>query len=160
MANNRWRRVEKLKKQEVKRQLTKSKLVDAAINFIKAFAKAVKMVIETFEVIAKSIIEFSSDIEDLFKIEKVKQMNFELYKGGFCVTGENPYETEEWLFRKELSNETKLVFQGYDANLCPLPNFSERIMNDWNKKVIAKAMRVTKDFKGDVWLDDCQIKFK
>lgn len=85
-------------------------------------------------------------------------MSVKYYEGGFSVTGKSYYETEEWLLSKKDSNEKKLVFHGYDANLYAIPNFSSRKMNDWNKKVIAKAMRVTRSFKGEVWLDDCQIK--
>ena len=83
------------------------------------------------------------------------------YKAGFTVYGENPIETEEWLY-DENSSKNKLRFLGYDANLCPLPNLSTRPKNDYNKKWSEKlnkiALEYTKDFQGEVWLDDVLIK--
>lgn len=84
------------------------------------------------------------------------------YKAGFTVNGKEPYETEEWIYSEEYSNDNKIVFLGYDANLMAMPNLSERFINDYNKKWFEKqkrkALMFTKDFKGEVWLDDIKIK--
>ena len=84
------------------------------------------------------------------------------YKGGFTITGNHPIETEDWLFQKDKSDQNKLVFYGYDANLFPMPNLSERPDNAYNRKWFEKlkntALEFTKDFKGEVWLDDVKIK--
>lgn len=85
---------------------------------------------------------------------------FDKYESGFVVTYEHPIMTEEWLLSKERSSQNKLVFLGYDANLCPMRDFSERIKNKDSKKVIQVALERTKEFNGEVWLDDVQIKEK
>lgn len=86
----------------------------------------------------------------------------EKYTGGFTVRGKHPIETEEWTLSEKYSNEGRLVFLGYDANLYPMPNFSERpnnkISNAWKEKVIERALEYTKDFNGEVWLDDVKVK--
>lgn len=84
------------------------------------------------------------------------------YKRGFTVNGEHPIETEDWIFSPEDSNPNKLVFLGFDANLYPMPNLSKRPDNEYNrewfKKLKKTALEFTKDFKGEVWLDDVKIK--
>lgn len=80
------------------------------------------------------------------------------YKSGFTVNGREPYMTEDWLFSKEHSSDKKLVFQGYDANMCPMRDFSKRPKSGWNQKVINNALEFTQDFDGEVWLDDVRIK--
>lgn len=89
----------------------------------------------------------------------MKQEILEKYKAGFEVN--HPKESmcdEEWLFEKDHSSDEKLVFFGYDANLFPMPNFSTWPETDWKNKVIRVALKRTKDFKGEVWLDDVKIK--
>lgn len=86
---------------------------------------------------------------------------FDKYKAGFDVELGHRILTEIWCFEEKQSNENKLVFYGYDANLFPLPNLSER--NDksnhiWVKKAKEKALELTKGFNGEVWLDDVKIK--
>ncbi len=84
------------------------------------------------------------------------------WKGGFTVRGKHPYETEDWFYSEKYSNKNKLVFQGYDANLHPMPNLSTRPKNDYNNKWLEKLRRTalvhTKGFKGEIWLDDVKIK--
>ena len=46
------------------------------------------------------------------------------YKRGFTVSTKHPIETIEWLYSEENSDENKLVFLSYDANLYPCSNFS------------------------------------
>lgn len=82
------------------------------------------------------------------------------YKNGFIVNFEDPIFTENWLFSKELSSKDKLVFLGYDANLFPLPDFIGRPKNKYTDKVIEIALELTKEFNGEVWLEDVQIKEK
>ncbi|MGM0199678.1 hypothetical protein [Enterococcus sp. DIV1314a] len=82
------------------------------------------------------------------------------YQRGFIVTGDKPYMTEEWRFQKNQSNNKKIVFYGYDANLCPMSAMSTWPETKWKKKVINIALKLTKDFKGEVWLDDVRIKNK
>lgn len=66
--------------------------------------------------------------------------------------------TEEWLFNEELSNENKLQFLGYDANLFSMPDWNELDLdNAWHRLRIKKAQQFTKDFKGEVWLDKIRI---
>lgn len=79
------------------------------------------------------------------------------YKAGFEVYGKHDIETVEWLFGEKESSDTKLVFLAYDANLCPLPEFSKWNETEWKQKQIDTALKVTKDFDGDVWLDDIMI---
>lgn len=80
------------------------------------------------------------------------------YKGGFSVNGKHPIETVEWLFGDKESSDSKLVFLAYDANLCALPDFSNWNKTDWKQNQIEKALAVTSEFNGEVWLDDVQIK--
>ena len=87
--------------------------------------------------------------------------NLDKYKAGFDVELGHRILTEIWCFEEKLSNENKLVFYGYDANLFPLPNLSER--NDksnqmWVEQAKEEALELTKDFNGEVWLDDIKIK--
>ncbi len=58
----------------------------------------------------------------------------------------------------EESNETKLMFKAYDANLWPLSDAST-----WNKKWRKKQIKfldkaVSKDFIGEIWLDDVLVR--
>lgn len=87
--------------------------------------------------------------------------NFDKYKAGFDVELGHRILTEIWCFEEKQSNDNKLVFYGYDANLLPLPFLSQR--NDksnqmWVEKAKEIALELTKDFKGEVWLDDVRIK--
>lgn len=80
----------------------------------------------------------------------------EKYKCGF--SNGLGYETVEFLFDEKESDELKLAFQAYDANLCPLPDAST-----WNKKWLKKQSdfldsAISKDFIGEVWLDDVLIR--
>lgn len=89
--------------------------------------------------------------------------NFDKYKAGFDVEKGHRILTEIWCFEEKQSNDNKLVFYGYDANLFPLPNLSERTNYGdkmWVEKAKEIALELTKDFKGEVWLDDVKIKEK
>jgi hypothetical protein len=79
------------------------------------------------------------------------------YKGGFSVQGKGQWCEVEWIFSSKHSNENEILFQAYDANLCPLPNFSKWNDESWKQKQIDRALQVTKEFSGDVWLDDVKI---
>ena len=74
----------------------------------------------------------------------------------------HPITSEEWLYNKEYSTESKVVYQGYDANMMPLPDLSTIQDNDYTRAykagLISKVLEVTKGFKGEVWLDDVCIK--
>ena len=80
------------------------------------------------------------------------------YKSGFTVSGKHPIEEVEWLFNEEESTEIKLLFQAYDAALYPLLNLSGWKNGDWENKNIQAGLERTKDFTGEVWLDDVKIK--
>ena len=80
------------------------------------------------------------------------------YQGGFTVQGPCDWTEVEWIYSNKHSTDSKLVFQAYDANLWPLPNFSTWLIDDWKQKQINKALLVTKDFAGEVWLDDTKVK--
>lgn len=80
------------------------------------------------------------------------------YRAGFAVKSDNPMCGEDWMFDKKSSTNEKLVFQGYDANLFPLPNLSTWPETMWKQKVIQTGMQRTIDFTGEVWLDDVRIK--
>ena len=85
----------------------------------------------------------------------------EKYKSGFTVEvidGECSVWDMEWLFDEENTTENKLVFMGYDANLCPAPNFSTWKENKWKQKQIDTGLKRARDFEGEVWLDDVRIK--
>ena len=82
------------------------------------------------------------------------------YKRGFKVlpSGVNSIFEEEWLFREDLSNENKLQFLGYDANLFPLPEWdTPNLSKMWDRLRIKVAQRFTKDFSGEVWLDNVRV---
>ena len=79
------------------------------------------------------------------------------FKGGFTVSGKHPIESIEWIL-EENSNDDKIVFQAYDANLHPLPNISNWENKELINKQINKALIITKEFYGEVWLDDIKIK--
>lgn len=81
-----------------------------------------------------------------------------LPNGAFIVRGQRDFMTEEWFLSDKHSTGSKLVFIGYDANLFPTVNFSERPKSKWNQKVIDRALEFTKDFDGEVWLDDYKVK--
>ena len=80
------------------------------------------------------------------------------YRDGFMIKGSHPILDEEWLYEEELSTANKLVFYGYDANLCALRDFSKRQNSEWKQKIIDTALIFTGDFNGEVWLDDVCIK--
>ena len=80
------------------------------------------------------------------------------YRGGFIIKGSHPILDQEWLYQEELSNANKLVFYGYDANLCPLRNFSKRPNGNAKQKIINTTLDFTKEFSGEVWLDDVCVK--
>jgi len=80
------------------------------------------------------------------------------YKAGFTIHGKHPCETEEWLYAEEHSNDKKLVFFGYDANLCALPYLGKRLPCPSYSKLRNRALEFTEKFKGEVWLDDVRIK--
>jgi len=80
------------------------------------------------------------------------------YEAGFDYDDPiDPIGDEEWLFSEKNSNNKKLVFLGYDANLWPMPNFSKRT-DRLKSTIVNLALERTKDFEGEVWLDDVQIK--
>lgn len=82
----------------------------------------------------------------------------EKYKSGFDVHGKHDIETVNWLIDSKDSNETELFFMAYDANLYPMPDFSSWNNNEFKQKQIDAALKRTKDFDGEVWLDDVRIK--
>lgn len=94
----------------------------------------------------------------------------ELYnkvKGGFVYNnslaeyGEfKDWATEEWLLNKDKSTDNKLVFEGYDANLCGLPNLSSRPKTSWTDTLITSTLGMFSWFNGEIWLDDVKIKDK
>lgn len=81
-----------------------------------------------------------------------------IYDNGFDVYGKSDWADVNWLYNEKASNEKELLFQAYDANLWPLPNFSTWKDKNWKQKQIEKALKFTKDFTGEVWLDDTKIK--
>lgn len=80
------------------------------------------------------------------------------YKAGFTTNGSHPIETVEWLLSEKDSSDIKLLFQAYDANLCPLPDLSKWKDKQYIDKQISKGIEVVQDFNGEVWLDDIKIK--
>ena len=78
------------------------------------------------------------------------------YEGGFC-NGEG-YEAVEFLLSKNISSDKALIFQAYDANLCPLPNASEWSEEWRTKQVEFLNGAVDESFHGDVWLDDVLVR--
>ena len=80
----------------------------------------------------------------------------EKYRGGF--SNGSGFETVEFLLSKKLSSEKKLVFQAYDANLCPLPDAS-RWNKDWlNRQVQFLNQVISKDFLEKVWLNNIMVR--
>ena len=84
------------------------------------------------------------------------------YESGFTVVKANDGKCSmcdtEWLLDEENTTESKLVFMGYDANLYPTPNFSTWKKGEWKQKQIDAALRRSRDFEGEVWLDDVKIR--
>jgi hypothetical protein len=89
---------------------------------------------------------------------KLSEGTYNKYKAGFTVDASHPIGDEEWLFDDKNSTNVKLIFQGYDANLWPMPDFSTWPETEWKQKVIQTGLQRTKDFIGEVWLDSVQIK--
>lgn len=79
------------------------------------------------------------------------------YKEGFVVNFREDYMTEKWIYSENSAND-KLIFLGYDVDLYPLPCFSLRKETLLKELVLSKALEITEDFKGEVWLDDVIIK--
>ena len=50
------------------------------------------------------------------------------------------------------------MFQAYDANLCPLPDASQWNVDWLNKQVQFLNQVISKDFHGEVWLDDVMVR--
>lgn len=84
--------------------------------------------------------------------------NLEKYRSAFRVYGESSMDTVEWLCNDAYISETELFFIAYDANLCAMPYFSTWNDTEWKQKQIDSALERTKDFDGEVWLDDVRIK--
>lgn len=84
--------------------------------------------------------------------------NLEKYMSGFEVHGTHDIETVEWLFDIKDSNEKELFFAAHDANLYPMPDFSRWNNGEFKQKQIDAALKRTKGFDGEVWLDDVRIK--
>lgn len=76
---------------------------------------------------------------------------------GFCVNDKFPINNIEWTYSSMYSIPGKIVFQSYDANLCPMPMFSTWDKNDFYQKQIDRALEQTKYYPGEVWLDDVRI---
>ena len=85
---------------------------------------------------------------------------------GFTVTGKHRIETTDfylttfWILSRDSMSDNFLQFFAYDANLYPTPDFSTWKDNKFKQKQIKKALEFTKDFYGEVWLDDVKIKEK
>lgn len=88
----------------------------------------------------------------------ISMNNLDKFKGGFAISGKEPWETVEWLLDKENSTEEKLLFQAYDANMWPLPNISKWPESDHKQKQINRALEIFNNVDGEVWLDDIKIK--
>lgn len=78
----------------------------------------------------------------------------------FAVEGKHLIETIYWCVSPAALSKNKLKFLAYDANLYPTPNFSTWGDEEFKQKQIDKALEFTKDFDGEVWLDDVRIKEK
>lgn len=93
-------------------------------------------------------------------------MNLDKHKRGFTVTGKHRIETTDfylttfWIPSRDSMSDNFLQFFAYDANLYPTPDFSTWKDNKFKQKQIKKALEFTKDFYGEVWLDDVKIKEK
>lgn len=88
-------------------------------------------------------------------------MDKDKFKGGFSVRSDDPDDHlfgTEWLFDDRVTDPNKLQFMAYDLNLYPTPDFDTWVDEDYKKKNIRVALQVTKDFPGNVWLDDTKIK--
>lgn len=80
------------------------------------------------------------------------------YKSGVCVDNGHPINTIEWLFQENQSSENKLVFFAYDANLCACPEFETWPESEFKQSQIDAVLKRTRDFAGEVWLDNIKIK--
>lgn len=95
----------------------------------------------------------------LFQKKKIGSKSYiERFKGGFGVQSGTQISDVDWLLNTSESSEDKLVFESFDANLCPLPNLSSWGNEKWKNKNIAKAKEIFKDFNGKVYLDDILIR--
>ncbi|BAN73813.1 MULTISPECIES: hypothetical protein [Lacticaseibacillus] len=79
----------------------------------------------------------------------------EQFKGGF--TRGSGINTEEILHDDRVTNEHKLQFLMYDANLYPCPDLST-----WKPKAKQEVIDFVKEqvakVNADVWVDDVQVK--
>ena len=84
----------------------------------------------------------------------------EKFKGGFVFRSKKHRICDvEAILGEEEIEDNKLVFLLYDANLCPLPDYSTwKNRSAENKQIIERGLQVTSDFEGEVWIDDVRIK--
>ena len=81
------------------------------------------------------------------------------FSGGFTVRDdEEAMFGVEWLYDEREKDPEKLQFMAYDLNMYPMPDFDKWKDEEFKQKNIDIALRVTRDFKGSVWLDDTKIK--
>ncbi len=81
-------------------------------------------------------------------------MSFNI-EGGFQIYHKSDKRRmfpDEWLYSEEYSNEDRVVFQAYDANLYPLPD-----IKTWRphaiKETCEKVSELFKDYDKEVYLD-------
>lgn len=79
------------------------------------------------------------------------------YTEGFVINFREYYMTEKWIYSEKSTND-KLIFLGYDVDLYPLPCFNLRKETLLKELVLSKALEITENFTGEVWLDDVKIK--
>lgn len=81
-------------------------------------------------------------------------MSFD-FKKGFQIYHNSDKQKmfpDEWFYNKEYSNDDRMVFQAYDANLCPLPD-----IKTWKphaiKETCEKVAEKFKDCEKEIYLD-------
>lgn len=66
---------------------------------------------------------------------------------------------EEWLLSERYSTDDFLLFQGYDANMFPMPDWKDFDENNFLHQRRKKAcLQYVKGFKGKVQMDSIVIK--
>lgn len=88
-----------------------------------------------------------------------KQEIIEKYRAGFVIhSDKHRICAEEWILDNDNTTESELRFLGYDANLCPFPEWNKfNPEKDFEVKRVRIAKNVTSDFEGNVYLDSVCI---
>ena len=74
------------------------------------------------------------------------------------TSGKHLIENVTWILQEKESNDKRVVYYGYDANLFPCTNYSTWKETEFKERQKSVALSVLKDVNREVWLDDVRVK--